>query len=152
MMRRLPSSYSSSAGLCFILTVFVIGSCHFTCSDLGLIQIPALQYIKVEHILIELDIWKYVFFKFAKIDITFCWVPSHVGIKGNEKANAAAKSALELPQVKAGVPHINLYIFFPLGKMIGMVQLQTNFILSNRFGKLAVLLQAMQEGRNCHAH
>ena len=30
----------------------------------------------------------YVFFKFAKRDITFCWVPSHVGIKGNEKANA----------------------------------------------------------------
>ena len=34
----------------------------------------------------------------AKKDIVFCWVPSHTGIKGNEKADSAAKSAFELPQ------------------------------------------------------
>ena len=52
-----------------------------------------------------------------KKDIVFCWVPSHTGIKGNEKADSAAKSALDLPRTKVGVPYndfkhcINQYIF-----------------------------------------
>ena len=29
---------------------------------------------------------KVSFFNFANKDIIFCWVPSHVGIRGNEKA------------------------------------------------------------------
>ena len=51
-------------------------------------------------------IQKCVFFKFDNKDI-FCWVPSHTGIVGNEKADSAAKSALELPHAKVGVPYID---------------------------------------------
>ena len=39
------------------------------------------------------------------IGITFCWVPSHVGIRSIEKADTAAKSALDFPRVKVGVPN-----------------------------------------------
>ena len=45
-----------------------------------------------------------------------CWVPSYIGIRGNERADSAAKSALDLPHAKVGVPYndfkncINQYI------------------------------------------
>ena len=45
------------------------------------------------------------FLKFNNKDIILCWVPSHTGIGGNEKADSAAKSALELPYAKDGVPY-----------------------------------------------
>ena len=70
--------------------------------------IKALEQIKIR---------KCVFLNIAKKDIVFCWVPSHIGIKDNEKADSAAKSALELPRAKVGVPYndfkhcINQYIF-----------------------------------------
>ena len=53
---------------------------------------------------------------FANKDIIFCWIPSHNGIRGNEKADSAVKSALDLPRVKVDVPnidfkhHINQYV------------------------------------------
>ena len=47
---------------------------------------------------------KCVFLTIANKDIIFCCVPSHVGIKGNEKADSAAKSALDLPHAQVGGP------------------------------------------------
>ena len=46
-----------------------------------------------------------LFLNLAKKDIVFCWVPSHNGIKGNEKAHFSAKSALDLSRTKVGVPY-----------------------------------------------
>ena len=73
--------------------------------------------MKLEHPLIRMVIGKCVFLNIAKKDIVFCWLPSHTGIKGNEKADSAAKSALDLPRAKVGVPYtdfkhlISQYIF-----------------------------------------
>ena len=60
--------------------------------------------MKLEHPLIGMVIQKCVF-KYCKKKTVFCWVPSHTGIKGNEKADFAAKSALDLPRSKVGVPY-----------------------------------------------
>ena len=37
----------------------------------------------------------------AQYDIIFCWLPSHTGIKGNIKADSAAKSALNREHISA---------------------------------------------------
>ena len=77
----------------------------------------ALHHTKLDHPLIGMVIRKCVFLNIAKKDIIFCWVPSHVGIKDNEKADSAATSALDLPRAKVGVPYtdfnhlISQYIF-----------------------------------------
>ena len=49
--------------------------------------------------------------------IILCWLPSHTGIKGNEKADIAAKSALVLPPLNFKLPYtdfktiMNKYLF-----------------------------------------
>ena len=38
-------------------------------------------------------------------DVQFCWVPSHVNIRGNELADQAAKRALDSRIIKCHIPH-----------------------------------------------
>ena len=65
--------------------------------------LQALYHMKLEHPLIGMVIRKCVFLNVAKKEYLFCWVSSHTGIKGNEKADFAAKSALDFPLTKVGV-------------------------------------------------
>ena len=79
--------------------------------------LQALQHMKLEHPLIGMVIRKCVFLNISKKDIVFCWVRSYIAIKGNEKADSAVKSALDLPRTMVGVPYndfkycISQYIF-----------------------------------------
>ena len=106
----------------------------FTDSLSGL---QALHHMKLEHPLMGMVIRNCVLLNIAKRDIVFCWVPSHTGIMGNEKADSAAKSALDLPLPRLVYPIMILNIVstnisFPLGKMTGMVRSRTIFILSSQ--------------------
>ena len=73
------------------------------------------------------------FFNFASKYIIFFWIPSHIGIKDNGKADCASKSALDClvyPMISFNILLAN--ILFPLGKIIGMVRSRTSFVLSGQ--------------------
>ena len=46
-----------------------------------------------------------VFLNVAKKHIICCWVSCHICIRGNERADSAARSALDLPHAKVGRPY-----------------------------------------------
>ncbi len=63
----------------------------------SLSSLQALYNMKLEHPLIRQVIELHHLLLSSGKDIIFCWLPSHTGIKGNDRADSAAKTALELP-------------------------------------------------------
>jgi len=68
-------------------------------------------------------------------DLVFCWIPSHIGITGNEKADQAAKSVLNLPNITSyPLPYsditssIKIHTYLPCGNTFGIIQLVINSI------------------------
>ena len=97
---------------CSVASKYIVFTDSLSC-------LQTLQSIKLEHPLIGMAIRKCFCFFFAQKDIIFCWLPCYNGIRGNERADSAAKSALDLPHTKVGVPYNDfkhfINIFFPLG-------------------------------------
>ena len=46
--------------------------------------------------------------------VNFFWIPSHIGIRGNSKADRAAKSALQFKIVKFRISYTDLKYFINL--------------------------------------
>jgi len=67
-------------------------------------SLQAISGIKIE--LDRIQRFKMNYFTLSKSGktIVLCWIPSHVGISGNEKADTAVKSALPL---RVPPPHEN---------------------------------------------
>ena len=55
--------------------------------------LQALDHLKIDNLIIEEIISKLTSLKASGFDIHLCWLPGHVGIRGNERANRAAKMA-----------------------------------------------------------
>jgi ribonuclease HI len=67
--------------------------------------LQAIANLKLEHPLIMQTLEKLNSRKLIGKYIIFCWLPSHIGIKGNEEADAAAKAALQRPVSNIRIPH-----------------------------------------------
>ena len=55
--------------------------------------LQALDHLKIDHPIIKEIISKLTSLKASGFDIHLCWLPGHVGIRGNERADRAAKTA-----------------------------------------------------------
>ena len=70
-------------------------------------------------------------------EIALCWIPSHIGIQGNEIVDKQAKTSLSLEPtfLKFHFPissHLSINISWKNGKLHGITALVINFLTSNQ--------------------
>jgi len=58
--------------------------------------LEAINNFQIEVDLVQKFIKEYTLLSSSGKNIVLCWIPSHTGIRGNEKADSAAKAALSL--------------------------------------------------------
>jgi len=59
-------------------------------------SLEALRRFKIELDLVQIILSDYAHLTMNGKTVVMCWIPSHVSISGNERADAAAKAALSL--------------------------------------------------------
>jgi len=73
-------------------------------SSYSLTSLQAVKGFKLELNLVYQSIKDYSHLTESGKRIVVCWIPSHVNITGNERADLAAKSAVTLPITKMKIP------------------------------------------------
>ena len=70
-------------------------------------------------------------------EIVLSWIPSHIGIQGNEMVDQQAKTSLSLNQLLLRfhfliLSHLSINISWKNGKLHGITALEINFLTSNQ--------------------
>jgi ribonuclease HI len=107
---RLPdhsSIFSAEAHAILLALDFIdrLDSCKFVVFSDSLSCLQAMHNVKWASPLIRHILEKCHLLSLAGKAIHFCWIPSHVGITGNERADAEAKAALQNEISDCTVPH-----------------------------------------------
>jgi len=77
---------------------------HYLLFSDSLSSLNSIDNKKIDHPITLQILLKYHNLFTHSYNIIFCWLPSHVGITGNEKADKAAKSALNKPILRIPIP------------------------------------------------
>jgi ribonuclease HI len=87
---------------------------HFViCTD-SLSSLIAIKNLQYDHPILLDIIYSYKKCLDNEITVIFCWVPSHVGIPGNERVDALAKTALYGPITQIRVPYSDQIVLLKL--------------------------------------
>ena len=65
--------------------------------------VESLKRIKISNDKMLVELKEMLIEESGKADISVCWIPGHVGVEGNEKADKEANSAREMTQEDAGI-------------------------------------------------
>ena len=81
---------------------------YFTIFSDSLSCLQSLHSMNTDHQYILDTLYNYYYVSNQGKIVNICWIPSHIGIHGNNEADKDAKSALEFEIVKFKIPSISL--------------------------------------------
>ena len=113
MQCRLPkfsSIFSAEMQAIMLALDFIESSIHdkFLILSDSLSSLQAINNRKFDSPVVQQVLEKCHFLSTTDKIVSFCWIPSHVGISGNERADAAATSALNFPVSDIKIPYSDL--------------------------------------------
>ena len=107
-MYRLPNSVSIYTAELYANELSKQQHKHYLLFSDSLSSLNSIGNKKLDHPITLQILLKYHNLFTHSYNTIFCWLPSHVGITGNEKADKAAKSALNKPILRIPIPYTDL--------------------------------------------